>query len=521
MRELGEVLLNKRIFQLIIATVLLAIPASITNIMVDAGKNYQDGLKVTGTQPMVVRSSHPKNRTVFVHLFEWKWTDIAQECENFLGPKGYAGVQVSPPSEHRVLKDFSWEQRYQPVSYKLQSRSGSRAEFAEMVSRCKAAGVDIYVDAIINHTTGVLEPGQVEKGSAGSTFGYFDYPAFKIGDFHHCGRNSNDALQNWYDRWEVQNCRLLNLADLKTESTSVRRKIASYLNDLMGLGVAGFRIDSAKHIPVTDLEAIFKQVQGNPFIYQEVIASPGEPIQPEEYLPIGSLTEFRYSWQIARSFRSGKLADLQDIGKSQTMIPSDKAVIFTNNHDNQRDQSGTIKTITFKDSKLHKLANIFMLAWPYGYPQIMSSYAFKDKAQGPPSQANGETKTIYINGKANCFQEWICEHRLPFIANMVGFRNYTQSQNATASNWWSNGSNQIAFSVANKGFVAINSSETTLHRQFQTGLPAGTYCNAIAGELISDRSRCTGNAITVDANGLAEMQVPPMDAVALYGGQKM
>lgn len=33
-------------------------------------------------------------RTVIVHLFEWKWTDIALECERFLGPKGYGGVQV-------------------------------------------------------------------------------------------------------------------------------------------------------------------------------------------------------------------------------------------------------------------------------------------------------------------------------------------------------------------------------------------------------------------------------------------
>ena len=34
-------------------------------------------------------------RSTIVHLFEWKWDDIAAECENFLGPKGYAGVQVS------------------------------------------------------------------------------------------------------------------------------------------------------------------------------------------------------------------------------------------------------------------------------------------------------------------------------------------------------------------------------------------------------------------------------------------
>lgn len=34
------------------------------------------------------------NRTTIVHLFEWKWPDIAKECETFLGPKGFAGVQV-------------------------------------------------------------------------------------------------------------------------------------------------------------------------------------------------------------------------------------------------------------------------------------------------------------------------------------------------------------------------------------------------------------------------------------------
>ena len=33
-------------------------------------------------------------KQVIVHLFEWKWTDIAAECERFLGPAGYCGFQV-------------------------------------------------------------------------------------------------------------------------------------------------------------------------------------------------------------------------------------------------------------------------------------------------------------------------------------------------------------------------------------------------------------------------------------------
>jgi hypothetical protein len=35
------------------------------------------------------------DRRVIVHLFEWKWTEIAQECVDYLGPKGYCGVQAS------------------------------------------------------------------------------------------------------------------------------------------------------------------------------------------------------------------------------------------------------------------------------------------------------------------------------------------------------------------------------------------------------------------------------------------
>ena len=51
--------------------------------------------------------------------------------------------QVSPPNEHVVITTppAPWWQRYQPVSYKLVSRGGNEAEFADMVKRCNAAGV--------------------------------------------------------------------------------------------------------------------------------------------------------------------------------------------------------------------------------------------------------------------------------------------------------------------------------------------------------------------------------------------
>ena len=52
---------------------------------------------------------------------------------------------MSPPSEHVILPDNDppqpWWQRYQPVSYILQSRSGHSDEFVDMVRRCNIVGV--------------------------------------------------------------------------------------------------------------------------------------------------------------------------------------------------------------------------------------------------------------------------------------------------------------------------------------------------------------------------------------------
>lgn len=45
---------------------------------------------------------------VIVHLFEWKWADIAKECEVFLGPNNFGGVQVSPPNENVITPGRPW-----------------------------------------------------------------------------------------------------------------------------------------------------------------------------------------------------------------------------------------------------------------------------------------------------------------------------------------------------------------------------------------------------------------------------
>ena len=158
---------------------------------------------------------------VIVHLFEWRWDDIAEECERWLGPAGFAAVQVSPPQEHAFIDGAPWWERYQPVSYQLAGRSGDRAAFEAMVARCAAVGVDIYVDAVINH---MAWGGGI--GSGGTVYGDYTYgDHYTPENFHDCCR----GIEDWGDREEIQSCELATLPDLATEQAYVQQQLSGYL----------------------------------------------------------------------------------------------------------------------------------------------------------------------------------------------------------------------------------------------------------------------------------------------------
>src|SRR5438552_17722893 len=108
-----------------------------------------------GERPVLAQTYRPSGHQaagdVVVHLFEWKWTDIATECETVLGPAGFKAVQVSPPQEHSITPSHDWSERYQPVRYNIaRSRSGTQPQLTDMVALCAAVGIGLSVDAVIN-----------------------------------------------------------------------------------------------------------------------------------------------------------------------------------------------------------------------------------------------------------------------------------------------------------------------------------------------------------------------------------
>jgi alpha-amylase len=246
-------------------------------------------------------SGHAAAGDVFVHLFEWRWADIATECEQVLGPAGFAAVQVSPPEEHSITPTHDWSERYQPVSYSIaRSRSGTGAEFQDMVDRCAAAGVGVYVDAVINHMTNSPSPG---VGSNGTAYTKYEYPGlYTLADFHPAC-----TVTDYTSAANVQDCELLGLPDLNTGLASVRRTIAGYLVSLARMGVAGFRIDAAKHIQQVELDDVLTIVDSTmaaegkpiPYWFLEVVGGgAGEALHPSDYY--------------GEAYRSGGAADITE-----------------------------------------------------------------------------------------------------------------------------------------------------------------------------------------------------------------
>jgi alpha-amylase len=480
-------------------------------------------------------------RTAFVQLFEWKWTDIARECETYLGPRGFAAVQISPPGEHNWIATgdgapFPWWMRYQPVSYSLDaSRSGNRAQFTDMVNRCSAAGVGIYVDAVFNH----MSSGSGTVSSAGDDPWQVErFPRVPYGpdDFH-----PTCAVTSYQDARNVQNCQLVGLPDLDTGSSYVRGKITDYLVDLVNLGVKGFRVDAAKHISPADVTAIVSAVnaraQVRPYWFLEVIGAAGEAVQPGQYFGVSDgqagVTEFGFGLELAGRFAGGgKLADLRTFGERWGLLPSNRAVVFLDNHDTQRGHAGDGRVLTYHDGPTYDAAAVFMLAWPYGYPVVMSSYAFNttsafDTSHGPPfDPATGATRGPWDGGVSQpaCFDPaiggWVCEHRFRPIGNMVAFRNATVG-NWFVSDWWDNGNDQIAFGRGDLGFVVINQDSRALTRSFHTGMPAGRYCDIISGDFAPSAAApasCMDTVVTVDASGNARITAPAFGAAAIHAG---
>lgn len=451
-----------------------------------------------------------KSKGVIVTAFQQNWKSIAEECKTTYGPEGVKYVQISPSQDH--IKGKAWWTSYQPVSYKLNSKLGTEAEFKQMIQTCKASNVGIIADAVINHMAGADNKDKV--GVGGSKYDVstqtFEDAGYKKDDFH----QSTENIKDYKNAEEVWNRRLVGLLDLDTSKPHVQQVLGKYFADLLKLGVAGFRVDAVKHISPDDMRGIKasairqynESVEDSKKIHdiwwmQETIGNSSEAaqIQPSAHLNEGEVNEFGYSYQLKQNFKGSLIKASKPLNKIQDgMVESDKAAIFVTNWDTERGNS----VLTYKDGRRYALANAFMLAWPYGTPNVYSGYKFDKNDDGAPGATDISVSDVTCGKDSN----WQCTQRWTSIRGMIGF--YNAVQGAKVTNWQDDGDNNVAFSRENKGFLAINNSLDEKEVSYKTDLPDGEYCNVYAAGDCSKTVKV--------AKGEVKTKIGAREAVALH-----
>ncbi|ELP93157.1 alpha-amylase, putative [Entamoeba invadens IP1] len=427
-----------------------------------------------------------------VEMFGWPFEDIGKECE-FMGKAGWLGVKVYPPQDgvlsfdqpqDNLLNPWYWV--YQPVAYKLTSRMGTRAQYREMVKKCRAANVLVYNDMVLNHMSGggndVLNhcnggnfwgPKESFTSAPYYTLGFTygtdkytgkintaEYPGSAYGPLHfHCER----SLNSWSDGFIMNAGYLSGLTDLATENDYVRDRIATWIVENLGAGASGIRMDAAKHICPDDIAAIFgkvKEYMGGALpddfmAYLEVITG------GEADMLVCNYNDYQYTKYLTEQLQKNGLSnsDVMKVKIWQSWYPNEwnkcegtieweRLVIENDDHDQQKPGSSSrdmhdAGSVLVKEKDINRHRNFEVQLFSrtdrnWTHRLLLSSYTLQDGLNGNDGFPDGLSDCSLCTG-SYCGSCKSIPKRDAYVADATGYTvegwrgsDYTRTHRDTA-----------------------------------------------------------------------------------------
>lgn len=393
---------------------------------------------------------------VIVQLFDWKFADIQRALPR-LHETGYTHLHLSPVQ--LSVENGKWWGKYQPIDYRVISGPlGDREGLCALAAAADALGIELMVDVVLNHMA-AGDWVRVKKGELVAV----RFPDFDEEDFH-----PFHPIENWEDEEEVRNHWLFGaLPDLKTESPQVREKLVTHLRDLQRCGVQSFRVDSARHIAPSDLQAIFAEVRPTGLLVGEIAEDAVEVFAPFlETVEGMRYFDFPEQVQLAACLRGEEpLANLME-RDAVTSLPAAAAVRLVRNHDIDRGEA--VASEGLNDEKyliphrLQQVAHVCLFGRDGGIPYV---YVADPLAKGKQ------------------FGYEVLER--PYLAPAIAFYRATYGQEILPVYSdkelavWQRGERHVVL-------VNIGAKDATLKR-VQTKLLPGTYRDVFSGEVFEVR----------------------------------
>lgn len=390
-----------------------------------------------------------------LHAFNWSYADVQANAAG-IQAAGYKAVLVAPAYRS---EGSAWWARYQPQDYRLiQNPLGDTTSFRNMVAALRAKGIDVYADVVLNHMANESAqrsdldyPGSRVLGIyAGNPtyygglrlFGNLSYNSLSGYDF-----GAATCISNYNDVWQVQNWRLCGgsgdagLPDLVGSSYVIGQQ-QEYLRQLKALGVKGFRIDAAKHMPFAHINGVLtSDIKSGMYVFGEIITGGGSGnaeystfLQPYLQNTDHAAYDFPLQAQLRSAFGlGGSMSALVDPGAYGQALQGNRALTFTLTHDIPNNGGFRFMLMDATDEKL-----------AYGYL----------------FGRNGGKPMVYSDHNESGDNRWVGAWNRTDIKGMIRFHNAVQGSDMQVLSY---SDCHILFRRGSLGIVGINKCGSTVN----------------------------------------------------------
>ncbi len=422
------------------------------------------------------RADAPTEDDVILHAWSWSFDTIAANMKD-IAEAGYAYVQTSPANTCFVGEDgglalFSqpgdsvkgkWYYYYQPTDWKIGNYLlGSRDQFKAMMDSAAKYNVKVIVDVLPNHTavdhTAVLPDLDAAVGGHDKLF----------------HANGFTDIIDYNDRYQCTTGKMGGLPDVNTENPDFQKYYMAYVNDLLSLGVKGFRYDTAKHIglPTDPLDSLAERnnfwdvatgreaVDGvrlalpadSLFIYGEVLQD--RNVKEDEYAEYMRVTGSSYGHALRNVLAQGNFGADSLLTWHHKASP-DRLVTWVESHDtyaNEHESAG------LTDEQI-RMGWVFLTARQHGTPLFFSRPA-------------GSTRQNYWgNNLTGARGNDEFKHPEVVAANKFRRAMHGRPENIVEANSGS----VVGVERGNAGEALVNFSQKTQTVEMPTSLPDGSY----------------------------------------------
>lgn len=423
------------------------------------------------------------NTETILHAWSWNFPEMARSMKE-IKDAGFTMIQTSPVQQcyspegsgkkifDENVTEGNWYYYYQPTDWKIgNSILGSRDQMKAMMDSAAKYDIKVIVDVLPNHTAFDID-------AVSDDF----YKAVGGRDkmFHSNGLKS---MKDYNDRLQCTLWGSGGLPDVNTENPDFQKYYMQFVNELLEMGVRGFRYDTAKHIGVHsdpvdaasgvkendfwDVATGRKAVKGvrlavpydSLFVYGEVLQDKNVP--EKEYADYFGQTASGYGW-ILREVLEKRCANNVDLKSFHHEAAPEFLTTWVESHDTY---ANAHESAHLTDAQI-RLGWVFLTARQNGTPLFFSRPA-------------GSTRTNYygdnvLGARGND------EFKHPEVVAVNKFRTAMNGQKEDVR--VSDNGQVLLVNRGKKGAAMVNLGTYANYIDLPTGLADGTYRDVVYGK---------------------------------------